>query len=494
MDNVILAFQEVIQLQTILAIIGGNIFGLIVGCIPGLTITVGMVFMLPATFLMPTQVAISLLLGMYVSGMTAGSISAILLNMPGTPSASATGIDGHEMAKKGEAGRALGSAIFGSFFGGLISFTALIFISPLIANIALRFGAVELFSLLLLGLALISSFGRGSGKAINKAIIATIIGLILTTVGYDMQTGIPRFTFDVSRLNQGFHILPVMIGLFALPPIIDGVGKETKDKYSKMYKSGVTASLPTLEDIKKFPKYIAMSGVVGTIVGAIPGAGGPIAVFLSYDYSKKIAPKDRKKLFGTGIPEAIAAPEAANNAISGGALIPAFTLGIPGDPITAVLLGALMLQGLTPGPMLFDQNPVLIYGSFISLFIANFTNVAVILLVMKGLIQVLRVPTKYMLTVISGFCVIGSFALRNNPMDIFSMIGCGILAYFMNKFDYPIIPLLLAVVLGGPMEEHLRMALRLNPGNPYVFFTSPISLGFLLLAGLTFVVPIVTGE
>lgn len=488
MDSFKEALGLVLQWQSILAIIFGNLFGLLVGSIPGLTITVGMIFVLPLTFFLPTHIAISLLLGIYCSGMTGGSISAILLDIPGTPSASATGIDGHAMTRKGEAGKALGSAILGSFCGGMFSFIVLILIAPQIAKVAIKFGATELFSLVLLGLALISSFGRGSAKNLMKALITATFGLMFATIGLDFQSGVSRFTFGITDLQLGVHILPVMIGLFAIPQIILGTKKDGDQKWGMMYHGSVTASLPSWKEIKRFPKYIGLSSIIGTFIGALPGAGGPIAVFMAYDYSKRIS--DRPDDFGTGIPEGVAAPEAANNAISGGALIPALTLGIPGDPITAVLLGALMLQGLTPGPLLYQQNPVLIYGTFISLFLANIFNVVIILLSIKLLIQVLRVPGKFLLPIIAGFCVVGSYALRNNPIDIAIMLLFGVMGYFLKKGSFPLIPMLLAVVLGPPLEEHLRMALTISEGSPLIFIEHPISLVFIILAAISFLVPI----
>ncbi len=486
------ALGMALQWESLLAVIFGCLFGLIVGAIPGLTISVGMIFILPLTFFLPTHVSIALLLGIYCSGMTGGSVSAILLDIPGTPSASATGIDGYPMTKKGEAGRALGAAIFGSFWGGMVSFLALILIAPQIAKIALRFGAPELFSLLLLGLALVSSFGLGSAKSLLKALIVATFGLMLGTIGLDFQSGVARYTFGSTNLQLGVHILPVMIGLFAIPQIILGVKEEGAKKWGTMYDSNVTATLPSWQDIKRFPKGIGIGSLIGTFVGALPGAGGPIAVFLAYDYTKRFS--KNKEEFGTGIPEGVAAPEAANNAVTGGALIPALTLGIPGDGITAVLLGALMLQGVKPGPLLFQQNPVLIYTTFISLFLANIFNVVIAFACIKLLVQVLRVRGRVLLPIIAGFCVIGSYALRNNPIDIAIMLVLGVIGYYLKKGGFPTIPLILAVVLGPSMEEHLRMALTISEGSPSIFITHPISCVFMILALISFLVPVFSGK
>lgn len=492
MNDFLQALNMVLQWESILAIASGSLFGLVVGSIPGLTISVGMILVIPLTFFLPTHVSIGLLLGIYCSGMTGGSVSAILLDIPGTPSASATGIDGYPMTRKGEAGKALGSAIIGSFSGGMISFLVLILIAPQIAKIALRFGAVELFSLLLLGLALVSSFGVGSAKSLLKALIVAVFGLMLGTIGLDFQSGVARYTFGLTNLQLGVDILPVMIGLFAIPQIMMGAKQGGRKKGGTLYKGNVTASFPSWEEIKRFPKGITIGSLIGTFIGALPGAGGPIAVFLAYDYTKRFS--KNKDEFGTGIPEGVVAPEAANNAVTGGALIPALTLGIPGDGITAVLLGALMLQGVKPGPLLFQQSPVLIYATFISLFLANIFNLIIAFATIRLLVQVLRVDGRILLPIIAGFCVIGAFALRNNPIDIAVMLVLGVIGYFLKKGDFPTIPLILAVVLGPAMEEHLRMALTISRGNPMVFLTKPISLAFIILAVISFLIPIFSSK
>ena len=311
--TVFAALIDVLQFHNILASIIGVMFGLFIGSTPGLTISLGMVLLLPITFRMEAVTSICLLLGLYASGMTGGSLSAILLNIPGTPSGSATAIDGHAMAKKGRAGEALGVAVSASFFGGIFGLTCLVLAAPLIAKVALRFGAPELFSIVLLGLTLICSFGQ---KSVIKGLISGVLGLIIMTVGLDPMMGRPRFTFGQVELQAGISFLPAMIGLFAIPQILLGISSKTK--IFPEYKEKLSGVLPKIGDLFKLVKTMLLGSVIGTGVGAIPGAGGPIAVFLSYDYARRISKKGSN--YGRGEPEGVAAPESSNNAVAGGAL------------------------------------------------------------------------------------------------------------------------------------------------------------------------------
>ena len=482
--TVFAALIDVLQFHNILASIIGVMFGLFIGSTPGLTISLGMVLLLPITFRMEAVTSICLLLGLYASGMTGGSLSAILLNIPGTPSGSATAIDGHAMAKKGRAGEALGVAVSASFFGGIFGLTCLVLAAPLIAKVALRFGAPELFSIVLLGLTLICSFGQ---KSVIKGLISGVIGLIIMTVGLDPMMGRPRFTFGQVELQAGISFLPAMIGLFAVPQILLGISSKTK--IFPEYKEKLSGVLPKIGDLFKLVKTMLLGSVIGTGVGAIPGAGGPIAVFLSYDYARRISKKGSN--YGQGEPEGVAAPESSNNAVAGGALIPMLTLGIPGDPITAILLGALMIHGLIPGPLLFEQSPQFVYSVFWAYLVANLANLIVTFSTIKLWVKVLKVPQPALLPIIFILCIVGTFALRNTFFDTGVMFCFGLLGYFMIKFQFPIIPLLLAIILGPNLEEHLRMSLIISQGDYGIFFTHPICLGFIILSVFSFFGPLV---
>jgi len=483
--TVIAALVDVLQIHNLFASAVGVVFGLFIGSTPGLTISLGMVLLLPITFKLSAVTAICLLLGLYASGMTGGSISAILLNIPGTPSASATAIDGYEMAKKGRAGEALGSAVSSSFFGGMFGLACLASISPFIAKVALKFGAPELFALVLLGITLICSFGQ---RSVIKGLISGVLGLIVMTVGLDPMMGTPRFTFGVVDLQAGISFLPAMIGLFAIPQILVGIAG--KVPVIPEYNSKITSVLPKIRDIIKLIKAMLLGSSIGTGIGAIPGAGGPIAVFLSYDYARKISKKSDN--FGKGEAEGVAAPESANNAVAGGALIPMLTLGIPGDPITAILLAALMIQGLVPGPLLFQQTPQFVYSVFWAFLVANIMNLCLTFSTIKLWVRVLKVPERILLPIITSLCVVGTYALRISFFDTGVMFCFGLLGYFMKRYGFPIVPMLLAIILGPNLEEHLRISLIISQGDPTIFITHPISLIFIIISIFSFINPLIT--
>ena len=478
------ALTDVLRIPNLLASMAGVLFGLFIGATPGLTISLGMVLLLPLTFTLPPVTSFCLLLGLFASGMTGGSISAILLNIPGTPSASATAIEGHAMARKGQAGQALGTAVIASFFGGMFSLGCLVLVAPTIAKVALKFGAPELFSLVFFGLTLICSFGQ---KSVIKGLISGVLGLIFMTVGLDIIVGLPRFTFGIVELQSGISFLPAMIGLFAIPQILEGIVIGTN--VIPRYEAKITGLLPKFREILRLLKYNVLGAVIGTGIGAIPGAGGPVAVFLSYDYAKKIS--KRKNEFGSGVLEGVAAPEAANNGVSGGAMIPMLTLGIPGDPITAILLGALMIQGLTPGPLLFQNNAQFVYSIFWAFLVANIFNLFLTLSTIRVWVRILQIPKRILLPIIGILCVVGSYALRNSFFDTGAMLFFGLLGFLMRKFKFPIVPMLLAIVLGPALEEHLRMSLIISSGDPTVFVRHPISLVFIIIALVSFIVPLI---
>ncbi|MBT7953751.1 MAG: C4-dicarboxylate ABC transporter permease [Rhodospirillaceae bacterium] len=475
--DIIDGFTQASQLETILAVAAGCFIGLVVGMIPGLTISTGIIIVLPLTFVLEPEISIALLLGLYVSGMTGGSFSAILLNIPGTPSASATAIDGNPMAKNGEAGRALGIAITASFLGGLFSFLCLYFIAPLLAEIALKFQSPDLFSLVFFGLTIICSF---AAKSLVKGLLSAVIGLAIVTVGQDPMMGTARFTFDQVNLISGIHFLTALIGLFAVPQLVDNFADMMKSETATKNAANIKSVLPKLADLKLMRLPVAIGAPIGSFLGILPGAGGPIAAFISYDYTKKLSKNPKE--FGNGSPQGIAAPESANNAVTGGALIPMMTLGIPGDPVTAILIGALLIHGLAPGPLLFVENGEFAYGLIFSFFWANIFNIVIALIGLRYLVKVLVIPRTFLMPTIAILCVIGSYALRNNFFDVYVMFGFGLLGLAMRWLDMPIVPLLLAMVLGRQLEEHLRVSLIASKNDVTVFFTHPFSLFFLCLA------------
>ncbi len=475
--DVLAGFQQSILPSSLLATAAGAFLGLIVGMIPGMTISTGIIVLLPLTFVLDPNMSIALLLGLYVAGMTGGSFSAILLNIPGTPSASATATDGYPLSARGEAGRALGISISASFVGGIVSFLCLFLIAPNLAEIALEFRAPDLFSLVLFGLTIICGF---ASRSLIKGLLSAVIGLAIVTVGQDPVMGSARFTFGQAELLPGIHFLTALIGLFAIPQLIDNLrpgllgapGQDTGSRFGSV--------LPRLADLVCVRLPALIGSVVGTFLGILPGVGGPIAAFISYDYAKKVSKTPEK--FGTGVIEGVAAPEAANNAVAGGALIPMMTLGIPGDPVTAILIGALLIHGLAPGPLLFMERGDFAYGVIFSYLWANIFNLAIALAGIRFLVKLLATPKVLLMPTIAILCVIGSYALRNSFFDVYAMFFFGLVGLAMRWLDMPVVPLLLALVLGPQLEEHLRIALTASHGQIDVFFTSPFSLLFLVLS------------
>ena len=467
--------MQAVQPSSLLATAVGSMLGIAVGMIPGMTISTGIIIVLPLTFVLDPGMSIALLLGLYVGGMMGGSFSAILLNIPGTPSAAATALDGHPLVARGEAGRALGIAILASFSGGLFSFFCLFLIAPNLAELALGFRAPDLFSLVFLGLTIICSF---AAKSLIKGLLSAVIGLAIVSIGQDPVMGTARFTFGDPNLLSGIHFLSALIGLFAIPQLVENLVAAGPGRAAPRLR--LAGILPKLSDIRRMRLPVGIGSVVGTFLGILPGAGGPIAAFISYDYAQKSA-RDPEK-FGKGAIEGIAAPESANNAVTGGALVPMMTLGIPGDPVTAILIGALLVHGLAPGPLLFIERADFAYGVIFSFFWANIFNLIIAFAGLRLLVKLIRMPRAILMPTIAILCVVGSYALRNSIFDVYVMFLFGMLGLGMKWLDVPVVPLLLALVLGRQLEEHLRIALTGSQGDISIFFTSPFSAFFLSLS------------
>lgn len=458
----------------------GSFIGLIVGMIPGMTISSGIIIVLPLTFVLDPGFAIALLLGVYVGGMMGGSFTAILLNIPGTPSSSATAMDGHPMSLKGEAGRALGTSITASFIGGLFSFFCLFLIAPVLAAIALKFHAQDLFSLVFFGLTIICSF---AAKSLVKGLLSAVIGLMIVTVGQDPMMGTARFTFGQVGLLSGFHFLTALVGLFAIPELVSNLIKLRADTAQKKTDTQFGSIMLKVSDFKQMRVPVTIGSAVGAFLGILPGVGGPIAAFISYDYAKKMSKEPEQ--FGKGSIEGVAAPESANNAVTGGALIPMMTLGIPGDPATAILIGALLVHGLAPGPLLFIENASFAYTIIFAFFWANIFNLMIATGGLRILVKLLATPKAILMPTIALLCVIGSYALQNSFFDVYSMFFFGLLGLTMRWLKMPVVPLLLALVLGKQLEEHLRVALTASKGDVSIFFTSGFSVLFLCLSAIS---------
>jgi len=481
--KLIAGFINILQLQYIIAMTAGVILGIIVGALPGLTVTMAVALLVPFTFGIDPVTGISFLLGVYVGGIYGGSISAIMIRTPGTPAAAATVLDGYPLMKQGKARKALKMALVASFIGGIISAITLILVAPQLAKVALEFGPPEYFSLALFGLTIIAVV---SAKNLIKGLISAFFGILINTVGLDPVGGVSRFTFGISNLQSGFPLIPALIGLFAVSEIIRqfSFNREMIIINEAILSNKIHLNI---NDIKRSLKTIIKSSFIGTIVGAIPGAGSAIAAFLGYNEAVRSSKHPEK--FGKGELEGVAAAEAANNAVTGSTLIPLLTLGVPGDTVTAVLLGALMIQGLKPGPLLFEKHIDIVYSLFASIIVINIIMFIIANIGIKWFAKIAMVPIKILMPIILVLCFVGSYSVSGNIYDIEVVIGFGILGYFMQKYDFPVTPLLLANILGPMAERGLRQSLGLSQGSLSIFFTRPITVILLILTIISLLIP-----
>ncbi|WP_235822724.1 tripartite tricarboxylate transporter permease [Cytobacillus massiliigabonensis] len=484
MNILVDGLTNIMQWQVLLTLIVGTIIGITIGSLPGLTSTMGVAVILPVTFGMEPVTGILLLIGVYFGSVYGGSLTAILINTPGTPASAATALDGYAMAKGGLAHKALTISTLSSAIGGTLSVIVLILVAPQLANFALKFSAPETFALALFGLSIISSL---AGKSLVKGLITGVMGLLIATIGLDPMVGIPRFTFDRMELIGGVNFIPIMIGLFAASEAF----KSMEDAFS------TRKLIITVEKVKlKWREFKALIGTIlrstgiGTFIGMIPGAGADIAAFVAYNETKRFS--KNKEMFGKGEPKGVAAPESANNAVTGGAMIPLLTLGIPGDAVTAVLLGALMVQGIQPGPMLFETNGSLVYTLFIGMLLANLLIIIIGLPGIRLFTKILLVPKAVLTPLIFVLCIVGSYSLGNSYFDVIVMFIAGIIGYFMQRYDFPASPLILGLILGPMMESNLRRSLVMSEGDISIFFTRPISAVLIIIAIITLFTPMIT--
>jgi len=452
--------------------------GILVGALPGLTGSVGIILLLPFVYYLDVSTAMVMLCGMFCGAIYGGSISAILISTPGTPSAAATVLDGYPLAQKGEAGKAIGVATIASTTGGIISTFCLMFIAPQLARFALKFGPEEFFALTVFGLTVIASV---AGKSLVKGLISGFFGLMIATIGLDPVTGYARYSFNIPNLMTGFPLLPVLIGLFAISQIF--VQLEAVGKQSQQYDQNIKNVLPSWKELKQLAPVIISSSFLGTFIGVIPGTGGAIASFLAYNEARRWS--KHPDSFGTGNLSGIAAPEAANNGTTGGAMVPLLTLGIPGDVVTAVMLGALLLIGLRPGPLLFKDRPEVVNAIFAGLLLANVLILLLGILSVKLFPKVLKVPNQILFPIIFALCFLGSFSLNNSVYDMLIALIFGVLGYIMRKNGFPAAPVVLGVILGPIAEDVLGRALLISRGDWSVLFTSPIAIFFYVISVLS---------
>lgn len=484
MENILYGFVNALKFTNIIAALLSVAIGIVVGSLPGLSAAMGVALLIPITFGMPAETALIALAGVYCGAMYGGSISAILLHTPGTSSAAATAIDGYPMTLKGQAGKALATATIASFIGGILSSVALYTLSPPLASLALKFGPPEYFWLSIFGLTIIAGV---STKSMLKGLISGALGLVLSTIGMDPMLGIPRFTFGNNGLLQGLPFTATLIGLFSMSQVLLLAEKKIKDlKGSREVKDKVYLSK---DEIKRITPVSLWSAIIGIVVGILPGAGGTIASFIGYNEAKRFT--KNKEAFGTGIIEGVAGPEAANNAVTGGSLIPTLTLGIPGNSVTAILLGGLVIQGLKPGPDLFTIHGKTTYTFFAGFVVVNILILVLGLFAVRLFAKVSKVSDAVLIPIIFALSVIGSYAISNNMLDVWVMFIFGIVGYFVKKFNLNSAAMVLALILGPIGETGLRRTLIMHKGNYMALFGSTISWVLIGISVLSLMTPVI---
>ncbi|MCP5082876.1 MAG: Tat pathway signal protein [Alphaproteobacteria bacterium] len=486
-DNLLLAFAEIGNIQTLLLMIVGVGAGLLAGSIPGFTIAMAVVLTLPFTFSMPPAQGLATMISVLVGGLSGGLMSGILTGIPGTPSSVATTFDGFPLARKGEPGFALGLGVWSSFFGGMISAVLLVLFAPQLARIGLEFQPWDFFMLVIFALTVTASL---AGQNLVKGLIAGALGLLVRTVGEDEAVGVGRFDFGSDYLLSGFDFIAVLIGLFAFSQLLSDVKGRAAAQHALTDTGNIQVRIEHIRALKELAKrwtVVVRSALIGMFTGILPGAGGSIANILAYDQAKK-ASKDPDS-FGTGNPEGIIAPESSNNAVEGGALTPLMALGIPGDVTAAIMLGALLIHDIVPSPSFISEEPVLAYSIFIAFFVANFIMLGMQSVMLRVFVLVTRIRMYMLAAVILGLASIGVFALNNVADDIWTLFWFGILGFFMRQFGFPLAPMILGVVLGNIAELNLARALAIS--NDYtLFFTRPWALFFLIIALFSAVFPL----
>ena len=478
---ILIGINNVFHLNNLIFIILGTVLGILIGAAPGLTATMGVALLIPITFKMDPSAGLCMLGAIYCGAIYGGSISAILIHTPGTSASVATMWDGYELTKKGLPGKALGISTISSFFGGEFSALCLLLIAPPLAMFSLRFGPPERFLLAVFGLTIIITL---SSKSLLKGLISGFFGLLITTTGMQLVTGDIRFTFNQTSLISGIPLIPALIGLFSISEALILI--ETKKAKIQRVKTNIKDRiLPALKDFKRIQTTILSSSIIGTIVGIIPGAGTSIGSYVSYDQAKRVSKNPEQ--FGKGTIVGIAASEAGNNAVTGGSLIPLLTLSIPGNAVSAVFLGGLLIHGLVPGPELFTNYGPITYTLMVSLFLSNLCLLIFGLAGAKIFCKVVKAPADILAPLIIILGTIGSYSLTNDIFHVYLMFVFGLIGYIMRKYDFPAVPIVLAIVLGPIAESELLRTLLLFKGKMYTILMRPICIILIGLIILSFV-------
>jgi putative tricarboxylic transport membrane protein len=475
-------FSVALQPQNLFYCFIGVTMGTLVGVLPGIGPTATVALLLPATFQLNPVAAIIMLSGICYGAMYGGSTTSILLNIPGEASSVVTCLDGYQMARRGKAGRALGISAFGSFIAGTFSIVGLVVFAPTLAEFALKFGPPEYFALMVMGLTVVAFLAR---KAMAKALMMAVLGIVLGCVGLDPITATPRFTFGILDLADGIGIAPVVMGLFGIAEVLENLGAVSK---AEVFAGKIRGLFPDREDWRRSIGPIARGSLLGFFLGLLPGVGAIVPQFLSYALEKKLSIHPER--FGSGEIEGVAAPEACNNAAVGGTFVPLLSLGIPSNAMTAILVAALMIYGLTPGPLLIKNSPDLFWGVIASMYIGNLMLLILNLPLIPLWVSVLKIPYSYLSAFIILFCLIGAYSLNNNTADIYIAVFFSFVGLLMKKFDFEPAPLVLAFVLGPLLETALRRSLILSDGSFFIFIQRPLSAAFILFSVVVLVAPL----
>ena len=484
LSGLLQGFAVALQPMNLLWCLLGVVLGTVVGIMPGLGPPATIAMLLPLTFLMAPASAIIMLCGIYYGAKYGGSTTSILLNVPGESASVATCIDGYQMARKGRAGAALGIAAIASFIAGTFGVLGLMLVAPPLAKMALAFSSPEYFALMALGLAMVVLL---AGHSMVKALLATLVGLWLAGIGTDLFSQTSRFTFGQMELLAGIDFVVVAIGVFAIGEVLANMEGRQGTQALPVPK-GWRNVLPTRQDLKDSRFAFANGSIVGFLIGVLPGAGSTIASFIAYGIEKAVSRRPQE--FGTGVVEGVAAPEAANNSETGGALVPMLTLAIPGSSTTAVLLAALVLWGFKPGPLFIPENPAMFWGLVASMYIGNVMLLVLNMPLVPLFAQVLRAPVYVLYPIILGISVVGVYSTGGSLFDVWLLAAFGLMGYLMRKLDYPAAPLILGLVLGAPLERALRQSLMMSDGSLAILVTRPVSAVMLSLALLILLVPL----
>lgn len=485
MDILASAADMIFTLPTVLAILGGTLLGVAIGVLPGLGPAVGVSLALPLTLGLDQVPAIAMLLGIYAGSIYGGSVTAILINTPGTPSSAASCLDGYPMTLKGEAGRALGIAAVASVFGGLFSVAILALFAPRLASWALNFGPAEMLALALFALTCIAAVSEGS---MIKGLMGGVLGLFISVVGQDTFTGQVRYDFGIFELSAGLSLVPVLVGLFALSEVFTRLGG-ANGPVQTITSAGFR--MPTFREFRGLTPTFLKGGVVGTILGILPGIGPTAASFVSYAEARRSSKEP--ETFGKGNPHGLAASESANNAVTGAALVPTLALGVPGDPITAILLGALVIKDIVPGPRLFIQHADTVAALYIVLTVINI----LILPIAAGFggvwRRILALPEALLMAMVVVLVTVGIYTLNNSVLDLVTTFTAGVVGYLLRRAGFPLAPIIIGFVLGGMVEENLRMGMIVFEGDWTQFFTHPIAAALLALSVILLARPLYSG-